>query len=133
MTRTTKKEEAQQKRQGIFNAFKNLTPEQKQELVENCIILTIDGKQLSGNNTAFLAFQNGKNIPTVVGGYRQWQSINRQVKKGEVGSYIFVPRISKSDDKEHDECKGFNMVSVFDISQTEPFENQDDNSLENNK
>lgn len=129
----TKKEQAQQKRQSIFTAFKDLTPEQKQELAENCIILTIDGKQLSGNNTAFLAFQNRKNLPTIIGGYRQWQSINRQVKKGEIGSYIFVPRISKSDDKETDEVRGFNMVSVFDISQTEPIESQDKNNLQDNK
>lgn len=57
---------------------------------------------------------------TQVAGYRQWQSMGRQVLKGEKGLKIFAP-MTRKDRENNDEVKlvGFKLVSVFDVSQTE--------------
>lgn len=57
-------------------------------------------------------------IPTVVGGYRQWQRAGRQVQKGEHGSIIWFPRMSKNEETDTEELKGFMLATVFDVSQT---------------
>jgi antirestriction protein ArdC len=63
---------------------------------------------------------------TRVAGYRTWQSLDRQVKKGEKAIRIIAPAYSRK--KERDEQTGedverqvtfFQGASVFDISQTE--------------
>ncbi len=65
---------------------------------------------------------------TRVAGYRQWQQLNRQVKRGEQGIKILVPhkqRIRDAKDDAEDESevmyvtRGFGVGTVFDISQTE--------------
>lgn len=67
---------------------------------------------------------------TRVAGYRAWQKLNRQVRKGERGLRILAPiirRASGSDAKAtdpaagHDEDRvcGFRSVAVFDVSQTD--------------
>ena len=73
---------------------------------------------------------------THVAGYRMWQSLGRQVKKGETGIKIFVPfrrRATRTPDPEEgsDEeeaqkkraplgaVTGFGLGTVFDIAQTE--------------
>jgi len=61
-----------------------------------------------------------------VAGYRTWQSIGRQVKKGESGISIFAPKIRKikpDDGSEEEIClTGFRTVSVFDYEQTAPID-----------
>lgn len=57
---------------------------------------------------------------TLVSGYRKWQELGRQVRKGEKGITILAPLIRK--DKDNPESKvltGFRQVKVFDISQTD--------------
>lgn len=56
---------------------------------------------------------------TQVAGYRAWQGMARQVRKGEHGIRILAPMTKK--DKETGETKvfGFRGVSVFDIEQTD--------------
>ncbi len=59
---------------------------------------------------------------TRVAGYRAWQAMNRQVRKGEKGLLILAPIIRKVEDDNGDTLKaltGFKTTSVFDISQTE--------------
>lgn len=60
---------------------------------------------------------------TRVAGYKAWQKLGRQVRKGEKGLSILAPMHRKAEDKETGEVKsfvsGFRAVSVFDISQTE--------------
>ncbi len=67
---------------------------------------------------------------TRVAGYRQWQKLGRQVKKGERGIRILAPFTYLKKKKERDEETGqiiekktrgiyFRPVAVFDISQTE--------------
>ena len=75
-----------------------------------------------------LLFSQGCNrgfSPTLVAGYRGWQKLGRQVKKGEKALHIFAPsirRVSQKDGTLPSESTevlvGFRMVSVFDLSQT---------------
>jgi antirestriction protein ArdC len=68
---------------------------------------------------------------TRVAGFRKWQELNRFVRKGEKGIQIFAPCKYKTktedangDEKSLNEIRGFRVVHVFDISQTdgEPLE-----------
>ena len=70
------------------------------------------------------AEQRGTTV-TRPAGYRTWQTLGRQVQKGEQGYRILAPmtrRVSR-DDAETDEPKsivtGFRVVSVFDVAQTD--------------
>jgi antirestriction protein ArdC len=59
---------------------------------------------------------------THVAGYRAWQDMGRQVRKGEKAITILAPIIRKVEDKTGEDVKrltGFKGSSVFDISQTE--------------
>jgi hypothetical protein len=60
---------------------------------------------------------------TQVAGYKAWQGMGRQVRKGERGISILAPMVRKVD---HDDgsdpdrvVTGFRVVSVFDVSQTD--------------
>ena len=58
-----------------------------------------------------------------VAGYRRWQELGRQVKKGEKGIKILVPhkhKIIEEDEEEgHFVVSSWGVGSVFDVSQTE--------------
>ena len=60
---------------------------------------------------------------THVAGFHQWNSYNRFVKRGECGIPILAPLWVKQESEEPDENKlalrGFKIVYVFDISQTD--------------
>src|SRR5206468_3050247 len=60
---------------------------------------------------------------TQVAGYRSWQALGRQVRKGELGLKILAPCVRKVEDQGTGETirrvVAFRAVSVFDISQTE--------------
>lgn len=59
---------------------------------------------------------------TRVAGYKKWQSLKRQVKKGEKGIVIFVPIRRTVEDEDGNQItivKNFGTAVVFDISQTE--------------
>jgi hypothetical protein len=76
-----------------------------------------------------LLFSQGCNrgfSPTLVAGYRGWQKLGRQVRKGEKALYIFAPSIRRVSqiggdvpgDSAEEVLVGFRMVSVFDLCQT---------------
>lgn len=58
-----------------------------------------------------------------VAGYKTWNSVGRQVKKGESGIAIYAPKIRKVKSEEDDDSTkvltGFRVVFVFDYSQTD--------------
>lgn len=58
---------------------------------------------------------------TRVAGYRTWQQLGRQVKKGEHAIRIWAPRMVKVETDDGDERRvgGFVLVPVFDLAQTE--------------
>mgnify|MGYP003973971591 FL=1 len=53
-------------------------------------------------------------------GFRQWQNMGRQIKKGSGATYIFRPHTIKSTTKDEEEniCVGFSPVAVFPASCT---------------
>jgi antirestriction protein ArdC len=57
-----------------------------------------------------------------IAGYKTWQKLGRQVRKGEKGIRIFAPVVVKCEEGEDDEATTavrFRTVAVFDISQTD--------------
>ncbi len=88
----------------------------------------------SPTNVALILIQQPE--ATRVAGYRMWQSLGRQVRKGETGIKIFVPfrrRVTRATDpeegSEEEEVQkqraplgavtGFGLGTVFDIAQSE--------------
>jgi antirestriction protein ArdC len=65
---------------------------------------------------------------TDVRGYRTWLAAGRQVRKGETGARIWQPKGASDEEKnESGEVtkpgrKFFTLVSVFDVTQTDPKE-----------
>ncbi|MCH7584624.1 MAG: toprim domain-containing protein [Acidobacteria bacterium] len=60
--------------------------------------------------------------PDRVAGYRTWQKLGRQVRRGEKGLSILAPvtrKIEAADGEEERRVVGFRVVHVFDISQTD--------------
>ena len=51
-------------------------------------------------------------------GYRAWQALDRQVRKGEHGLKIFAP-MTRKDDDDNVMVFGFRLATVFDVSQTD--------------
>lgn len=70
----------------------------------------------SASNTILIWLQRPE--ASRVAGYKAWQKLNRQVRKGEKGISIFAPMIYKNEDDE-EEIKGYRPVTVFDVSQTD--------------
>src|SRR5436853_6691263 len=62
---------------------------------------------------------------TRVAGYRTWQQLGRQVRRGERGIAVLAPctYLRPADDDHNDESRrilrGFKVAHVFDISQTD--------------
>jgi len=75
----------------------------------------------SFNNTLLIVSQRPD--ASRVAGYKAWQKIGRQVRKGEHGIRIFAPCIVRERDHEGGETGErrvfFKTVSVFDVSQTD--------------
>lgn len=82
--------------------------------------------QYSFHNLVLIWFQRPD--ATLCAGYRQWQKVNRYVKKGSTGIAIFAPMWFKQKDTDADDDEAyllrFRIVHVFDASQTdgEPLE-----------
>lgn len=81
----------------------------------------------SWSNSMLIMLQNPE--ASRVAGYRTWQSLGRQVNKGEKGIQILAPLVGKSkrtkqlDDGTEEEVTrqfiyGFKYVNVFDVAQT---------------
>lgn len=84
----------------------------------------------SFNNTILISMQRPDS--SLVAGFRKWNEFNRYVRKGEKGIKILAPCIYKAGKEDGDNkteqtnkddeervLKGFRVVHVFDISQTE--------------
>jgi antirestriction protein ArdC len=74
----------------------------------------------SFGNTMLIAMQRPD--ATRVAGFRKWQELGRQVRKGERGIAILAPLVVRKRDAEDDEDERavfFKTVHVFDIAQTD--------------
>jgi hypothetical protein len=76
----------------------------------------------SANNTLLILVQRPSS--TRIAGYRTWQSLGRQVRRGEEGLKILAPifRTVEDEDTGHKAriLRSFKVVKVFDVSQTDP-------------
>ena len=82
-------------------------------------ILTIEGRALSFFNQCLVVSQSERPV-TIVGGFKQWKTAGRMVRKGEHGLGIWVPTFHKSEDGQTvDDDPNFIIWYVFDVSQTE--------------
>lgn len=70
----------------------------------------------SNNNKLVILAQNPD--ATMVAKFAYWKKMGRSVKKGETALRIFAP-IIKKDEMGKEDLKGFMLVPVFDVSQTE--------------
>lgn len=77
--------------------------------------------QYSTGNIALIHVQ--KPEATRVAGYKRWQELGRQVRKGERGIVILAPIVRRIEDDEGNEkvrvVANFRMTHVFDITQTD--------------
>ena len=74
--------------------------------------------QYSYRNTMLIWMQDPS--ATLVAGYRKWQELGRQVRKGEKAIRILAPMKRLNRDEEDDsQVHYFRAISVFDIRQTE--------------
>ncbi|MFI8598291.1 ArdC family protein [Rothia koreensis] len=89
----------------------------------------------SEKNQKLIFMQNDE--ATICAGFNKWKEEGRAVRKGEKGIKIFAPTKKKSRDEngeviknekgEDEEEAGFIMVTVFDIAQTDPVEEETTN------
>jgi antirestriction protein ArdC len=75
--------------------------------------------EYSFNNTLLIVSQRPD--ATQVAGYKTWQKLGRQVRKGEQGIRILAPCVVKRETDQGEEHRAvfFRTVSVFDIAQTD--------------
>lgn len=95
-------------------------------------VVNIEGHVMSDWNTIFMWYQrNELGALSVVGGFQQWKKAGRIVKKGEKGIWMLFPmfltRKTESGEDvidpqtgEKDILTRFRVGTVFDISQTNP-------------
>lgn len=101
--------------------------ERQMMVVNHGSVVTIRGHSLSVHNSCMLIYQC--NRVSVVGGFRQWKTAGRSVRKGERGLSIWVPlgndgpELPADDDAEDKGGKPrFALGTVFDVTQTEEIE-----------
>ena len=124
--------ERRERFRGFIAKVKAMTPEQRAALAARLPgVVTVEGHPLSLHNLCLIAYQ--RQDVTLVGGFRQWQRHGRKVSKGQHGLMIWIPRIRKNGNGEHEDQDGetpdevrFLMGTVFDVSQTEEIEQEQD-------
>ncbi len=76
----------------------------------------------SANNSLLVLLQRPN--ATRIAGYKKWQELGRQVRRGEEGLKILAPIFRTVEDEESSEKErvlcSFKVVKVFDVSQTDP-------------
>ena len=111
----------------LAQQISELTEDRRRAIADSMgAVVTIEGRALSVHNTCLLAVQ----CPTVtmVGGFRQWLTAGRGVRKGEHGLMIWAPRHQAEPEpgtgpepgEQSSPSPSYIMVTVFDVSQTEP-------------
>ena len=56
---------------------------------------------------------------SLVAGYKRWQELGRQVRKGEAGIAILAPIVRRVEGEDKKQVIGFRSARVFDVSQTD--------------
>lgn len=107
------------RRRELMTLVNAMSLEQRQKLVqERGAISSCTGAALSIYNTCLILHQNPE--ATIVGGFQQWLTMGRVVRKGEKALCIWVPTTRKGEAEDGSEDRtGFVGGNVFDITQTE--------------
>jgi len=113
----TKKLSRKEKTINLIKKYKALSKEQIQALSNFVIVSIENNRAYSGRNQQLIAMQLEN--PTICGGFHQWRTRGRKVKKGEHGALILYPVGINNDSDEDEEPTNFFSAVVFDISQTE--------------
>ena len=97
------------------------------EAFKRYLAFTARFHRYSSNNSLLILVQRPN--ATRVAGYRKWQGLGRQVRRGEEGLRILAPIFRTIEDEDSGEktrvlCS-FKVVKVFDISQTNPIPGSD--------
>lgn len=127
MTTATTAQSRRERMAELARRVAALSPDERAAFAARSPVVTIEGHALSIRNTASLCLQLGPSV-SVVGGYQQWRRAGRQVRKGEHGGLILIPRTTKSaEGAEADQGEDAGHLyfiggTVFDISQTDPLE-----------
>ena len=102
-------------KEGVENVFSS-------ENYKNWLRVCSKFHHYSLNNQILILMQTG-GTASHVAGYRKWQTLGRQVRKGEKGIWIISPMQFKKEspdpDKDDDIMTLFKAATVFDISQTD--------------
>jgi hypothetical protein len=123
------KEEKKERISQLIKKLSEFSDEQRELIAQKFWIRNPEGHLLSGRNMMLLYIQAEDKPLSVVAGYQQWKKYNRFVKKGETGYLIAVPANRKtSDEQEPDDPEYYIYKAVFDISQTEELQKQNQNS-----
>lgn len=114
---------AQEARKTIDHALERLSQELntgKSETMQAFLAMVAKFYRYSFGNIMLILAQRPD--ATRVAGYRAWQSLGRQVRKGEKGITIIAPMMLKEDGegtKDAERVLRFKATSVFDITQTD--------------
>ncbi len=114
---------AQQARKHIDNAVQRLAEELnagKSDTLLEFLAMAAKFHRYSFGNVMLILSQRPD--ATRVAGYRTWQSLGRQVRKGEKGITIIAPMLVKQDTEpgeDPEKVLRFKAASVFDVSQTD--------------
>ena len=116
---TAKQKEKATKRRDTFRKLARIigamSENKRAQLAAQAGITNCEGHPLSVHNCCLAWTQN--NLATMVGGYRQWLKLGRQVRRGEHGIMIWIPCKPKKDSE--NKKTFFISGTVFDVSQTE--------------
>lgn len=109
-----------------------MSEDERAELARRMPIVNPAGHALSAYNCCLLLSQFA-GTPTIVAGFQQWRKQGRQVCKGQSGLMIWVPTGKrKAADQggaelaaaDQEDKPGFIAGYVWDVSQTEPIEQE---------
>lgn len=104
-----------------------------EELLEFTKSWTAGFHNYSLKNTILIILQKPEALENpLIAGYKHWNSLGRQVKKGALSIKILAPAKKRIEDENGDETfiiKGFFPVSVFHISQTSKIDDKSEENL----
>jgi len=124
-----KRAEKKEKIRALAQQLKAMPDHDRERLASQVQIRkATDGSFYSVKNQCLIAFQ--KRDATLCASFDDWKKEGRTVRKGERGLIVFVPTFIKEKAKETDEeresLRGFITGYVFDITQTEAIEKENE-------
>lgn len=111
----------------------SLSPEDRQKIAKQYVVINVEGHVLSTYNTLMLYYQSNGIQPTVVAGFKQWLKAGKCVRKGQHGFSILFPvgnKVKDNDGNESIEAERYFAGTVFDITQVEDLNPRDNKQSE---